>query len=98
MATTQAIIGAIKAAGLTISKTVKVRSSQPCTRGEIVTTSKETLPGYAVVSMPRGGFAVNYVGAGDAFDAKITEVASVLRSRGFDVRDQKAFGMAIVVF
>lgn len=98
MSSTQAIIGAIKAAGLTITKTVKVRSSVPCARGELVTTSKETLPGYAVVSMPRGGFAVNYVGAGDAFDAKIAEVSSVLRGRGFDVRDQKASGMAIVVF
>lgn len=100
MNTTQAVVGAIKAAGLSMSKIVKVTTSQPHPHGEIVTTTKRPSSGYSVVKMPRGGFAVNYTCAdsGDSFDAKIAEVSAALVSRGFKVQAQKAPGMAIVVF
>lgn len=100
MSTTQAVVGAIKSAGLSMSKIVKVTVSQPHPRGEIVTTTKRPSPGYSVCEMPRGGFAVNYTCAdsGDNFDSKIAEVSTALTSRGLKVQPQKAPGMAIVVF
>lgn len=83
-----------------MSKQIKVTSSVPHPRGEVVTTRKMMSCGFSVCQMPRGGFAVNFTPAdsGLSFDLKIAEVSAALRLSGFDVRDQKAPGMAIVVF
>jgi hypothetical protein len=92
-ATTQAVVGALRTAGIPFSRTETVQTSRPHPRGEVVTTSKRSTDG-ATVSKSRMGILIEYYGANR--EEQMTKIVATLASLGFNVQPPKPGGVAVV--